>query len=254
MLVLRDNLHCRVIPAGGCGSAGDESAAEALELARQQRRQESKGPVTAKRTSRVSSIKKMLNKKMKVNSHIRFDEDGEQTEGGTAGNVDTESFGDSDSAESVAPIPLARCKESLEEGGEGLRKSVGGICIQEAQRKLRVRDVVDRNSEKVRIRQLHREKKRKAKPHSMEDDGVMLAGLDPGDSSLRPGEEHGCLSGESGHKLGEKRKQKGEGHGGKRKKSKGEGAELKWRSELLGTDPRVELLDEEQLAKHLLGI
>lgn len=237
----------RVIPVGGCGSAEDGSAIEAVEQERRQCRPESNGHTHARPASKVSSIKKMLNKKLKLNSHIKFDDEGELVEGNE--DIDAD---DMDASDSNTPMPFAGYDEEVE--GEGLRKAVGGIHILEAQRKLRARDTVDRDAEKTRIRRVHRERRWKGKQRGTDDNSVTVAELD--EVSARPGTEPDGLSEDKvAVVLGEKRKR--EGSGGKRKKSKGEGAELarnKGSGKRLGTGPKVELLDDEELAKHLLGI
>jgi hypothetical protein len=231
----------------------------------------------------VSSIKKILNKKIKLNSHVKFDDDGELLGEGTI--AEQGDANDSDSGDSITPIPLAQYESQDREE----QKTVGGIQIKEAQEKLQVQDRIDRDFEKERIRQLHREKRLKRKRQAVGSDRVGEA------VSLEAGQGDG-EDDESSSKVGRKRQRKagGEGVPAKVKRRRGvehlsgeEGVESGGRKEVVGSvdgegvvsealrgkevgsgrkkqkkqkrnkavlETEPELLADEELAKHLLGI
>ena len=109
-----------------------------------------------KRVTRVSSAKRLLHKKIKVNSHVKFDDDGIPV--GSQQEEDSEDSDDSEEESGdehcIEPVPIQRYSEA-----EGHR--VGGISIADARDQIRKRDRADRARERKRIRAQHREMRRK---------------------------------------------------------------------------------------------
>lgn len=249
---------CRVIPAGG-----DDSVAAEQQM---QCRPDNRGHAPK---SKVSRIKKILNKKMKLNSHIKFDDQEQMLEEESTAEPKNAADGDADS---ITPVPISQYESQGDEG----RTVVGGIRIEEAQKKLQTRDRIDRGFEKERIHQVHRERRLKRKKQRVSDgvdngvrDGVSLAesGQDD-DSSARlgegrlgrkrkrkPSEEQGEKRRKGGEEM-EKELGEGGGEGGVEPGRKKRGEEVgSWGGgKNLGTNSEGELLDDEELAKHLLGL
>lgn len=159
---------------------------------------------------------------------------------------------ESDVGDSIAPVSMETF-EQLEREGEGLK--VGGIEISKALRKIQARDKIDRRYERERIRALHRERRLKRRKHAKsvdqegEDDGSCgLALLATADSDLATPSSESSDEGPLESTVGRKRQ---------RKKEQGprSNRQVKKRSEeQLGTCMDSELAEDEQLAKHLLGI
>ena len=130
--------------------------------------------------TKVSSAKRLLNKKIKVNTHIKFDEEGAPvgppvTEQPAGESSDSEH---SEQDDTVHPIPIQHYSE-IERG----RLRVGGISIADAQELMRKRDRGDRARERERIRTRHRELRKKTKKTAGmdaegedEDVGVVIGG------------------------------------------------------------------------------
>ena len=218
-----------MIPAGGCGSTDPvPSTSEEVEGVLPQSRAPTAGRQrVAKPVSKVSSIKKILNKKIKLNSHVKFDEEGEEL------HIDT-------------PTSDKRYKDIDDD--ESSDSTVGGIQIREAQRKIQARDKIDRKFERERIRALHRERRLKQKKQEKAVDGdgggggscptALLATADSDDDGASSDdEEDDTLHG--------KRKRRREALGGSKRRRN---------EEQLGTNMDPELADDEHLAKHLLGL
>ena len=121
----------------------------------------------------------MLHKKIKVNKHIKFDEEGNPLQEDVQ-YPDLEENQESDDdlipAESIKPIPIYDLSESNKE-------QIGGISIEKAQRKLKSRDSIDRKREHQRIKTKHLEKKEKGKRQKFGEEGdahpVVLASQEP---------------------------------------------------------------------------
>ena len=107
--------------------------------------------------TKVSSAKRLLNKKIMVNTHIKFDEEGAPIGPPVTGQPAGESS-DSENGDTVQPIPIHQYPES-----ERGRLRVGGISIADAQELMRKRDRGDRARERERIRTRHRELRKKMK-------------------------------------------------------------------------------------------
>ena len=136
-----------------------------------------------KAVSKSARAKKLLNKKIKINQHIKFDEDGEPVEQViSSGKVDypdkeerQSSSSDSDVDEvSVQPVSI----DEYERSKKPLK--VGGIRIGEAKELLRSRDKMDRKRERVRIRAAHRQRRLKIRQRSKDEEegeGAMREGV-----------------------------------------------------------------------------
>ena len=141
----------------------------------------SKAAASVKVISRSAHAKKLLNKKIKINQHIKFDKDGEPVEqDGPSRNVDNEErscSSDSDDELAIHPVSIDEFERSEK------RPMVGGIKIEKAKELLRSRDKLDRKRERERIRMAHRERRLKSRRETKEDeegketaaDGVRLA-------------------------------------------------------------------------------
>ena len=206
--------------------------------------------------SRSARAKKILNKKIKVNEHIKFDEDGEPVCQDDAGGMaecpsEEENNSDSDIALSVQPIAI----DDFEKSKKQIK--VGGIKIDKAKELLRSRDKMDRKRERERIRTTHRE--RRLKHRRMvnpcgDDEGETSEGVRLGRSvSSSKDDERSGVEAEEGdstfvsscdeeerttpkrQKLDKKRRKKGRNH------------------EQLGAEPEeCSLMEDEELALHLL--
>ena len=112
--------------------------------------------------SKVALAKKVLHKKLKVNTHVRFDEDGEPVVGDEYPEKE-ESDAEPLPGEAIEPIPIDKLSEETE-------KQLGGIDIEESQRTLKSRDKVDRKRERERVKAMHMEKKEKRRKHKLAAD------------------------------------------------------------------------------------
>ena len=283
----------RVLPAGGCGSDDptlgelDKSSPAGAATPTFHRPPKPPRPI-----SKVTSIKKILNKKIKLNSHVRFDEEGEECQSATpSGDKRYEDLDDSDDAssnesESIVPIPMETYESLQRTGGvaAGGKMVGGGIHIGKAQQKIRDRDEIDRKLERERIRVLHRRKMQKKRKQDKAEDGsgggtlARLAGdsdSDGGDTPEASDEEPllGRKKRKAGGRLGERKRRRAKLSSGgeeeeeedstwqssrkKPRKVKGSrhGKEA-WGKvdEQLGVSTDPDLIDDERLAKHLLGL
>ena len=186
--------------------------------------------------TKVSSAKRLLHKKIKINTHIKFDD-----EGAPIGPPVTEKPGDegSDSEEeeeTVQPVPIHQYSEK-----DRGHLRVGGISIPDAQQLIRKRDREDRARERERIRSQHRELRRKLrKAAGMEVEGeegegvrVVIGGRgDDGETSESSGEEEED-----------------------EEESENESTNKRMKLAIDDEDARndVELTDDEELALHLLN-
>ncbi len=260
-----------MIPVGGCGSAGGRGSADPVTSTSLETDESPLLPSAAstssrqratKTVSKVASIKKILNKKIKLNSHVKFDEKGEELQVDTPTSTrrykdldDTDDDDDvSDTATSIVPISIAAF-ESLQRSGGGEGRTVGGIKISDAQRRIRARDKIDRKFERERIRALHRERRLKRKKQGKPVDGdgdegtsttALLAMADSDSDAASSASSDEDSDKDYAQPGGRKRRRKGgEGQGGGKKRRS---------EEQLGASVDPELADDEQLAKHLLGI
>ena len=152
----------------------------------------------------------------------------------TAGRHTVSRFGRSDDdlipAELIRPIPIDELSESNKE-------QIGGISIEKAQRKLKSRDPVDRKRERQRIKTKHLEKKEKAKRQKFGDKGdahpVVLASPEP----------EGQVSGEEDAPSSDVDSSE---------EDIGIPAAKRVKSYDLATSGQLDLLQDEELALHLL--
>ena len=142
-------------------------------------------------TTKVSSAKRLLHKKIKVNTHIKFDEEGAPvvlpvTEQPAGDSSDSEH---SEQEDPVQPIPIHQYSES-----ERGHVKVGGISISDAQERMRKRDRGDRARERERIKGRHKELRRKMKKVARvdvegEEEGVRVVMGEDGDDEEEEREE-----------------------------------------------------------------
>ncbi|XP_048577553.1 probable ATP-dependent RNA helicase DDX10 isoform X2 [Nematostella vectensis] len=125
-----------------------------------------------KMPTKVSHAKKLVNKKLKLNSKITFNDDGkpESVEDGP------EARSEPGAAEEPAlePVPLG-----AEHGQE-----VGGISVEESRKLLSLEDKKDRHMERERIRSQHTKKRLKEKRKRKEQKGETVAMLETGGDEL----------------------------------------------------------------------
>ena len=142
---------------------------------------------SVKVVSKSAHAKKLLNKKIKINQHIKFDEDGEPVDQDSTGNrleypvEDESSSSESEDEQALQPVSIDEFEKSKK------RVKIGGIKIDKAKELLRLRDKMDRKRERERIRTAHRERRLKSrqamkvgdgkdKEEGMASEGVRLAG------------------------------------------------------------------------------
>ena len=177
--------------------------------------------------------KNVLHKKIKVNKHIKFDEEGNPLQEDIQYpdlKENQESDDDLIPAESIKPIPIYELSESNKE-------QIGGISIEKAQRKLKSRDPIDRKRERQRIKIKHLEKKEKAKRQKFGEEGdahpVVLASPEP----------EGQVSGEDEAPSSDVDSSE---------EDIGIPAAKRVKSSNLATSGQLDLLQDEELALHLL--
>ena len=127
----------------------------------------SKASSVKKVVSKSAHAKKLLNKKIKINQHIKFDEEGEPVDQDSTGNKlqyhnEDEIRSNSSSSESggeqaLQPISIDEFEKSKQ------HMKIGGIKIERARELLRSRDKMDRKCERERIRAAHRERRLKSR-------------------------------------------------------------------------------------------
>ena len=122
--------------------------------------------------TRVTSAKRLLHKKIRVNTHIKF-EDGAPSDSKMAEQLDEGSDSDDSGNEGdILPIPINEYSVS-----DSNHLRVGGISIAEAQKLIRKRDRADRVRERERIRTQHRQLRRRVKRvRGEEGEGVVVIG------------------------------------------------------------------------------
>lgn len=205
-----------------------------------------------KALTKAAVAKRLINKGIRVNTHITFDDEGVGS--GYSSESDEVSEEEGETSPAVAPIPMDELNEATE-------KKVGGISLMVAQKLLHSRDQFDRQVEQERLRAKRRERREKARRGrtlAMERRGVML-----GKGEAKEGEEEGGGEDSSDDSTdiqeisvdetpGTKRQKLMMAHGsGKRRQRRTEEEE---EEEELSADERKEsLLQDEELALHLLS-
>ena len=194
-------------------------------------------------TSKASLAKRLTNKKIKINTHIKFDEDGDQVE---LTNDQEEEISDTDTplTESIAPIPIVVFEQSNE-------TSVGGIDVDNAQELIRSRDKSDRKRERERIKAAHRERRLKRNRQTYAESekgsqGVMLASpVENKDQTMEPDEQKERPSQDSSDSKYDTPP---------RAKRKKVAKHMKKKHEQLGTESAPpDLNEDEELVLHLLA-
>lgn len=110
--------------------------------------------------SKIAVAKKILNKNVKVNTKIVFDDEGEPV---TIEGVPLDHTGKPESSnETLEPVPLS----------ESHKRQVGGISVAESRDLMREADLIDRKVERERIRSKHKEQRKKIKKRRREEQGV----------------------------------------------------------------------------------
>ena len=160
-----------------------------------------KSSSTKRVVSKSARAKKLLNKKIRINQHVKFDEDGEPVDQDSTGHKleyskEEESSSNSSSSESdgeqaLEPVSI----DEFEKSKKGVK--IGGIEIEKVKELLRSRDQMDRKRERERIRAAHRERRLKSRQmmeggydeyrEEVAGEGVRLAGAS---SSEEESEEH----------------------------------------------------------------
>ena len=175
-----------------------------------------------KKVTKVTAAKKLLHKKIRVNTHVKFDDDGAPVVGQQEVMEEAEESEESCEEQCIEPVPIQQYSEA-----EGQR--VGGISIADAQEMIRRRDRADRARERERIRMQHREMRRKQR-----------RGLGKEEEGERKGDMV-VLGGEREDEV-EAGEEEEEHHGSKRVRLSVQEEE----------EDTVQLSDDEELALHLL--
>lgn len=109
--------------------------------------------------SKIAVAKKILNKNVKVNTKIVFDDEGEPV---TIEGAPLDHTGKPESSnETLEPVPLS----------ESHKRQVGGISVAESRDLMREADLIDRKVERERIRSKHKEQRKKIKKRRREEQG-----------------------------------------------------------------------------------
>ena len=188
-----------------------------------------------KSITRVSSAKRLLHKKIKVNTHIKFDDDGIAIGSQQVDKEEEECVQEMESGSDkcIEPIPIQTYSEV-----KG-RRRVGGISVTDARELIQQRDKMDRVRERERIREQHCKMRRKHRrvPGKVDKEerggGVVIGGS--GDEDEEGGGDVG--SGDDGEEGG------GEQPASKRVKLSVHKEER---------ENSADLPDDEELALHLL--
>ena len=189
--------------------------------------------------TKVASLKKLLNKRIKLNTHVKFDEEGSTINSSGKDRYCSldegrESESGSEVEESLTPVPIS-VYESQREGVK-----IGGIEISRAQQVILARDRVDKKLEKQRIRHAHQEKRLRKRKRKVEDGPASSVSLGARDSFGEEDKDDEMSDLEEGEI---KRRHEGE-----------EGVASEGSQRQLGTNFDPLLKDDEVLAKHLLGL
>lgn len=145
-----DILTVKRVILAGTGPVSDEE--EATPLAPPIHDSKTKGK------SKVKLVRSLLNKKLKLNTHVKFNDEEEVSD---------------NEGKSEEPTNISTDNDD-DEGDEG----DGGINIDEAKEALKTQDKLDRQNERKRIREAHWKKKIKKKEKTMSEEGERAAILD----------------------------------------------------------------------------
>ena len=179
--------------------------------------------------TRVTSAKRLLHKKIRVNTHVKFDDDGAPISPPNTHDAAAKSSNSDDSSNEGDLLPITI--DEFSEVGKRNSLRVGGISIEDAQELIRKRDRADRVRERERIRAQHRQVRRKVKRPAgrhEEEEGVEVV--------IGGGGEDG----ESG--------------GGWEGEDDSEDESISKRAKLESREERdLQLSDDEEIALHLLN-
>ena len=146
-----------------------------------------------KQPSKVGIAKKLVNKKIKLNTHIKFDNGSEDETSPLS--LDKESDEES-LASDIHPVPMEQFKQ-------GNVKNVGGINIENVRKVMELVDKSDRCAERMRVRQEHLKRKRKDRKRcrqgdQIEEQVVTLGGSCSDEDENSKNESEGYSSSENG--------------------------------------------------------
>lgn len=110
--------------------------------------------------SKIAVAKKILNKNVKINTKIVFDDQGEPVT--IEGALLNHTGKPESSNETLEPVPLSESHE----------RQVGGISVAESRDLMREADLIDRKVERERIRSKHKEQRKKIKKRRRKEQGV----------------------------------------------------------------------------------
>ena len=139
-----------------------------------------------KQTSKFTIAKKLLNKKIKLNTHIKFDDEEDKDDLGVRdevnedvppleqGEVSSEE-GESDVSD-IEPIAIEEYEKKT-----GLVKKVGGIDLGEAKEIMESRDKIDKRRERERIRREHLKRRRKGRQQRTVEENIVTLENDGSD-------------------------------------------------------------------------
>ena len=115
-----------------------------------------------RKTTKLTAVKKLLHKNIKVNTHIKFDEEGTVVEGRVGVEKEEEKEEEEEEGDNI-PVPI----EEYKKGG----RRVGGIDISTAREMLHKRNRAEKMREKKRVWLLHRQMRRKRKKIEKGEEG-----------------------------------------------------------------------------------
>ena len=144
-----------------------------------QKQNSKKKSAKEKRITKFTTARKILNKKIRVNTHIKFDEEGIPLREEKESELEEDEEVITEDSGTIEPIHLQKYAESKES-----KEKVSGISIEDAQETIRKRDRKDRIKEKERVKGLHWKMKRKQRRVDREGEsevGVRLT-LNGGDN------------------------------------------------------------------------
>ena len=139
-----------------------------------------------KQTSKFTIAKKLLNKKIKLNTHIKFDDEEDNDDLGVRDEVNEDvpplkqvevssEEGESDVSD-IQPIAIEEYEKKT-----GLIKKVGGIDLGEAKEIMESRDKIDKRRERERIRREHLKRRRKDRRQRTVEENIVTLENDGSD-------------------------------------------------------------------------
>ena len=194
-------------------------------------KQNQKWSTLSKVPTKVTVAKKLLNKKIQLNTHVKFDAD--QSDSELSGD-ENDLVSSTVSEESMTPLEIDHYQSTASS-----MHTFGGIEMSKARESLQASDRMDRARERERVKAIHRELKRKGNPLEKVSSQSLAVLRLPSDSGSESEGEEATL----GLKEPIKKRMKVDNE---RKRKIGE--------EQLGTEALpVTLCEDEELALHLLN-